>query len=441
MKIKPSEGNETFCMAPFSHTYLSPQSERRLCCASREKASWATQYIDSEKSNNDSDYKPATLEEHWNSPYMMDIRKRLMAGEEISQCQVCNDKILNINTYRGYFNHRLFGHKIDEAFEKTNEDGYTEMKPISFDYRISNLCNFKCRMCGDQLSSQWEAENRMMGHYDRGHDAWATKKYKPLIENFQKEVAEKELWDAVYDKRIEEIYWVGGEPLMWDIHWDIMKYLVDTGQSKDVIVRYNTNLSRTSYKGINLYDLLPHFKYVNVSASVDGVGENVEYVRHGLDWDKWLVNFKDGLFLNKIYGDESVVLDVTITSMGLLSMKELFDLALELDVASYIKKTFAFDSSIIMSPSMFPRPILELMIDDILGYMRPKVTPKTQIYIDALEDLRQCKTFEETYDNVETGLKEGKRRMKQIDEIRKNSGKLEEIFSQYPELISWWSKI
>jgi len=441
MKIKPSEGNETFCMAPFSHTYLSPQSERRLCCASREKASWATQYIDSEKSNNDSDYKPATLEEHWNSPYMMDIRKRLMAGEEISQCQVCNDKILNINTYRGYFNNRLFGHKIDEAFEKTNDDGYTEMKPISYDYRISNLCNFKCRMCGDQLSSQWEAENRMMGHYDRGHDAWATKKYKPLIENFQKEVAEKELWDAVYEKRIEEIYWVGGEPLMWDIHWDIMKYLVDTGQSKDVIVRYNTNLSRTSYKGINLYDLLPHFKYVNVSASVDGVGENVEYVRHGMDWDKWLQNFKDGLFLNKIYGDESIVLDVTITSMGLLSMKELFDLALELNVSSYIKKTFAFDSSIIMSPSMFPRPILELMIDDILSYMRPKVTSKTQIYIDALEDLRQCKTFEETYDNAMTGLKEGKRRMKQIDEIRKNSGKLEEIFSQYPELISWWSKI
>ena len=441
MKIKPSEGNETFCMAPFSHTYLSPQSERRLCCASREKASWATQYIDSEKSNGNSDYKPVTLEEHWNSPYMMDIRKRLMAGEEISQCQVCNDKILNINTYREYFNAGLFGHKIDEAFEKTNTDGYTEMKPISYDYRISNLCNFKCRMCGDQLSSQWEAENRMMGHYDRGHDAWATKKYKPLIENFQKEVAEKELWDAVYEKRIEEIYWVGGEPLMWDIHWDIMNYLVDTGQSKDVIVRYNTNLSRTSYKGINLYDLLPHFKYVNLSASVDGVGENVEYVRHGLDWDKWLNNFKDGIFLNKIYGDNSIVLDVTITSVGLLSMKELFDLALKLNVSSYIKKTFTFDSSIIMSPSMFPRPILELIIDDILAYMRPKVTSKTQIYIDALEDLRQCKTFEETYDDVDTGLKEGKQRMKQIDEIRKNGGKLEELFSQYPELIKWWLKI
>jgi hypothetical protein len=55
MKIKPSEGNQTFCMAPWSHTYLSPQSERRLCCASREKATWATQYIDSDKADTNSE--------------------------------------------------------------------------------------------------------------------------------------------------------------------------------------------------------------------------------------------------------------------------------------------------------------------------------------------------------------------------------------------------
>ena len=28
-RIKPSEGNKTFCMAPWTHTYLSPQMERR----------------------------------------------------------------------------------------------------------------------------------------------------------------------------------------------------------------------------------------------------------------------------------------------------------------------------------------------------------------------------------------------------------------------------
>jgi organic radical activating enzyme len=441
MKIKPLNGNKTFCMAPWTHTYLSPQSERRLCCASREKASWTNQYIDSEKADINSEYTPVSLEEHWNSPYMMDIRKSLLAGEEIPQCQVCNHKLLNIYTYRDYFTKNLFVNKIDEVFEKTNDDGYTEMKPISFDYRISNLCNFKCRMCGDQLSSSWEAENRMLGYYDNGAEAWATKEFKPIIEKFQKEVAEKELWDAVKNGTIEEIYWVGGEPLMFEIHWDIMKYLVQSGHSKNVTVRYNTNLSRTSFKGINLYDLLPHFKNVNISASIDGTDKIVEYVRHGIKWEKWLDNFKKGLFLNELYGDDGMVLDVTITSPGLFSMKDLFDLALELNVKSYIKKTFAFDSSIIMSPSMIPRDILNQIIDDNINYMKLKVTPKTKIYIESLEDLKITNTFEEIYDNYLEGIGEGKKRMILIDRLRNNEGVLENIFSKNTDLINWWVNI
>ena len=441
MKIKPSEGNKTFCMAPWTHTYLSPQSERRLCCASREKASWASQYIDSEKADKNSEYTPISLEQHWNSPYMMDIRKSLLAGEEISQCQVCNHKLLNIYTYRDYFTKNLFVNKIDEVFEKTNDDGYTEMKPISFDYRISNLCNFKCRMCGDQLSSSWEAENRMLGYYDNGAEAWATKEFKPIIEKFQKEVAEKELWDAVYEGRIEEIYWVGGEPLMFEIHWDIMKYLVESGHSKNVTVRYNTNLSRTSFKGTNLYDLLPHFKKVNVSASIDGTDKIVEYIRHGIKWETWLDNFKKGLFLNELYGDDGIVLDITITSPGLFSMKDLFDLALELNVKSYIKKTFAFDSSIIISPSMIPRTILNQIIDDNINYMKLKVTPKTKIYIESLENLKITNTFEEIYDNSLNGIAEGKKRMILIDRLRNNEGVLDSIFSKNTDLINWWLNI
>jgi organic radical activating enzyme len=443
MKIKPSEGNTTFCMAPFSHTYLSPQSERRLCCASREKATWATQYIDSEKADNNSNYKPTTLDEHWNSPYMMDIRKKLMAGEEIPQCNVCNQKILNIHIYRDYFTKTLFPHKIDEAFEKTNDDGYTEMKPISFDYRISNLCNFKCRMCGDQLSSSWEAENRMMGHYDNGGDAWALKENKPIIDKFQAEVAEKELWDAVYEKRIEEIYWVGGEPLMWEIHWDIMKYLVDTGQAKDVIVRYNTNLSRVKYKNHNLYDYLPHFKSVQICASIDGIGENVEYVRHGVKWDSWIQNFKDGLFLNEKFGSYAIAFDLTLTSPGLFSMKQMIDITAELDVHTLIKTTFAFDSSIVMSPMMIPRHILEPILDDIIEYAKEKskINPKIENYVTCFEDIRGKLTFQEEYPNWETGIKNGKKRLNKIDEYRGNLGKIEKIFSEYPPLLEWWNTI
>ena len=441
MKIKPSEGNQTFCMAPWTHTYLSPQSERRMCCASREKATWATQYIDAEKADSESTYKPTTLDEHWNSEYMMDIRKRLMAGEEIPQCAICNQKILNIHIYRDYFTKTLFPHKIDEAFEKTNDDGYTEMKPISYDYRIANLCNFKCRMCGDQLSSSWEAERRMMGQYDGGGDFWALKENKPIIEAFQKDVAEKELWEAVYDGRIEEIYWVGGEPLMWDIHWDIMKYLVETGKSKNVIVRYNTNLSRIRYKGHYLYDYLPHFKSVQICASIDGVGDIVEYVRHGIKWEEWLQNFKEGLFLNQLYGEYGIAFDLTVTSPGLFAMKEMIDITSELDVHTLIKTTFSFDSSIVMSPMMIPRHILNPILDDIINYAKSKNNRKINNYVVCFEDIKNKQTFQEQYDDWEEGLVRGKKRLNAVDLFRGNVGKIEEIFSQNPDLLDWWNKI
>lgn len=443
MKLKPSEGNKTFCMAPWTHTYLSPQSERRLCCASREKATWATQYIDGEKSDDDSDYSPTSLEDHWNSPYMMGIRKKLMAGEEIPQCDVCNHKILNLHVYRNYFTNELFPHKIDEAFEKTRDDGYTEMKPISFDYRITNLCNFKCRMCGDQLSSSWEAENRKLGKYKHGADAWATKQYKPTIKKFQTEVAEKELWEAVYEDRLEEIYWVGGEPTMWPIHWEIMKYLVETGQSKNVTARYNTNLSMVDWKGNDLYEWLPHFKSVQICASIDGTGDIVEYVRHGINWEKWLDNFKRGLFLNEQYGEYGIAFDLTVTSPGLFSMKDMIDITAELDVHTLIKTTFSFDNTIVMTPMMIPRHILNPILDEIIEYAREKskTHPKIRNYVTCFEDIKSKKTYDEMYPDWEDGVRKGKTRLLEVDRHRGDEGKIEEIFSQNKDLYDWWTSI
>ena len=55
IRIKPKDGNKTFCMAPWTHTYLSPQMERRMCCASREKSTNFKQYIDLENKNKQSE--------------------------------------------------------------------------------------------------------------------------------------------------------------------------------------------------------------------------------------------------------------------------------------------------------------------------------------------------------------------------------------------------
>jgi hypothetical protein len=300
-------------------------------------------------------------------------------------------------------------------------------------------------MCGDQLSSSWEAERRAMGDYDREEntDFWAQKKNKPAIENFQKEVAEAELWEAVKDGTIEEIYWVGGEPLMWEIHWEIMEYLVQNDLAKNVWIRYNTNFSRTTYKHWDLKDLLPHFKTVQICASIDGTGEIVEYVRHGIKWDQWIQNFKDYLFLNKQYGEYGIAFDLTITTPGLFSLKALFDLAVELDVNTLIKTTFAFDSSIMMCPQVLPRELYDEIIDDLLDYIRPRIVdkPKHSNWVECLQDLKQRKVFSEQYPDWKEGLKRGKENLFKVDKWRRQENVLNEIYKQHnTKVYDWWTK-
>ena len=108
---------DTLCMAPWTHTYLSPQTERRLCCASREPAQNFTQYIDT--ASGTGRYIPITLDQHWNSDHMRSVRVRMMKGETLPECDVCNNKLLNTDVYRSYFN-QLFGHKYESAMAATD---------------------------------------------------------------------------------------------------------------------------------------------------------------------------------------------------------------------------------------------------------------------------------------------------------------------------------
>ena len=435
-RIKPKDGNKTFCMAPWTHTYLSPQTERRMCCASREPAQSFKQYIDT--GNDAKEYKPLTLEQHWNSDHMRSVRQRMMAGEELSECQVCDHKLLNTNVYRSYFN-QLFKHKVDEAYDSTDETGATTMPTVSFDYRFNNLCNFKCRMCGDMLSSSWEAESRKEKSWNENSQPWMASPLREQIKKFQDTQVVEEFTNAVETKTIKEIYWCGGEPLMWDIHWKAMQRIIELGFAKEVYVRYNTNLSRTSLKGIKLFDLLPQFQDWQVCSSLDGTGEVGEYIRDGLDYKQWLQNFKEGLAVAKT--SREMRLDYTITMPGLLELKNMFDLSQELDVELLTKVMFTFSPTEVLSPLALPRELLCTILDEALEYMEPKATRKQQSLIDTLKNLKNRENLDDMFLGIDTvvGRKKGKERQQKIDKIRGQD--ITKILSRDKRIMEWWTSI
>lgn len=425
---------DRLCLAPWVHTYLSPQTERRICCASREAAQSFTQYIDTAAGSGV--YRPLGLEDHWNSNHMRSVRVRMMRNETLPECAVCNEQLLNTHVYRDYFN-QLFGHKRESLLASTREDGSTDILPVSWDYRFSNLCNFKCRTCGDMLSSSWESEQRAndMIDWSNKKNSWMLPEIKESITAFQDTIIEAEFAAAVAEHRVEEVYWVGGEPLMYEQHWRYMKQIVDQGDGLRVYARYNTNLSRIESGGVNLFrDILAHVRDWQVCASLDGTGAVGEYIRTGLRYDQFVRNFKQGLTYAR--NRRQMRLDFTLTLPGLFEVENIQGLADELGVDILAKVVFSFTPDIILSPLALPRDILDRKIAELIHKL-----PAGALR-DVLVQLRNRPTFAEEYpDSWKESLVKGKRRVLQLEAVRKDTYTLGDILAQDPEIAEWYDKI
>ncbi len=437
--------SDNHCLAPWTHTYLSPQSERRLCCASREPAQNFKQYIDTSEGSNE--YKPATLEEHWNSDHMKSVRRRMMAGEELPECEVCNKKLLNTSVYRDYFN-GMFGSKREQLLAATLPDGTHNGLPISFDYRVSNLCTFKCRMCGPPLSSAWESEERQHNPNFEQSNPWGVLNVRREITKFQRTVAIEELWRAIKEERIEEIYWVGGEPLDWPEHWEMMKYMVTNGISKNVYIRYNTNLNNiyhivkdtpTERTTVNLFELLSHFKDWQVCASLDAVSYAGEYIRTGLKWDAFVHNISVGS--KYVTHPRQLRLDLTLTLPGMMLLNDYVAFADQYRLDILTKVVFAFTPDIIMSPLALPRPLLTDLVEYWIADLELKHKRHDSL-IDTLENLLKRPTFQEQWPNEYImGLWQGKARIMELEKRRGDTYTMGDILSHIPKIKEWYDAI
>ena len=405
-----------------------------MCCASREPAQNFQQYIDTKAGTGK--YVPITLDKHWNGDHMRDVRRRMLAGETLPECEVCNNKLLNTDVYKSYF-WRLFKHKLPDIYNSTDNTGATTLQPVSWDYRFSNLCNFKCRMCGDMLSSAWESEQKThnMVDWSNPKNNWQLPEVRKHINQFQDTQIEAEFSQAVEEHRVEEVYWVGGEPLMYEQHWRYMRRIVELGDGGRVYARYNTNLSRVDYRGINLYrDILANVRDWQICASLDGTGATGEYIRTGLDYAQFCKNFEQGLTFQK--NSRQMRLDFTLTLPGMFEVTNIQQLALKYNVELLAKVAFSFTPDIVMSPLALPRPLLDAWVDELVQDCTSNAMR------DILVQLKNRPTFEEQWpETYRAGLANGKARVLQLENIRSAPISMSEILSSRPEILKWWNEI
>ena len=244
--------SNTACRKLWNHLYIGTDNNITPCCVANHRYPMGNINYQSIESILDS--KESTQLRQW-----------MIDGYRIKACDVCyKNEDNDIRSLREFFKPKT-----------------TAREKITFlDVRLNNICNFKCRMCSEYFSSSIQQETIELFGKD------AVLGYEKIsLESDNRKTRQSTLQKLLpyITKNLEKIYFAGGEPLITEEHYGILDQLIEV-KNFDIKIKYNTNLSRLTYKSNNIFDYWKQFSNVSVGASIDASGQVAEYVRHGTIW-------------------------------------------------------------------------------------------------------------------------------------------------------------
>lgn len=247
-----------------------------------------------------------SFEDIFNSPDYVEIRKKMLAGEEVAGCSEC----YAIENHGGVSN-RLQSNRFESSFDSP----YSDVNISYIDFRFGNLCNLNCRSCNSESSSQFAKEIEVL-------QGAGMEKFHTIIKPNSNVWFETEMFDKNLNSQLDNIkliYLTGGEPTIIKKNFDLLESLIASEKHSEVSLQINSNMTNSNPK---FYELIQRFKHVTFFASVDGYEKVQEYLRYPSKWSaidasiKKLVNIGDNV---------SVVPSPVIQIGNLGKCVELFD--------------------------------------------------------------------------------------------------------------------
>jgi sulfatase maturation enzyme AslB (radical SAM superfamily) len=260
--------SNTFCMLPWMHLHAFPDGRAYPCCFGLDTYPVG-------------DANKESMREIFNGDKMKQMRKNMLENKPCRECAKCYDQEKS-----GFFSLRLssnkhFGHNVGLT-ESTQSDGTADFIIKYWDIRFSNLCNMACRSCGTWFSSNWYEDHKKIHGRDPGHDKIMRVGRTPT-----------DIWEQLLEQfdHVEQFYFAGGEPLIMEEHYRILKEL-DRRKMYHVRLIYNTNFSKLKFKDMDVLELWNKFDSVSVGASLDAEGPRAELMRKGTKWEETVANRK-----------------------------------------------------------------------------------------------------------------------------------------------------
>ena len=260
--------SESFCMLPWMHLHAFPDGRAYPCCFAFDKL-----HVGNVNQN--------SMEEVFNGPKMKQMRLNMLSNKKSRECVKCYDQ-----EQSGFFSLRLssnkhFGHNISMT-ENTKPDGTADFIIKYWDIRFSNLCNMACRSCGTWFSSNWYEDHKKLTGAPPNH-----------AKIMKAGRSSNDIWEQLLKQfdHVEQFYFAGGEPIIMEEHLRILKEL-DKRKMYHVRLIYNTNFSKSKFKGTDIFELWNKFDSVSIGASLDAMGPRAELMRKGTKWEETVANRK-----------------------------------------------------------------------------------------------------------------------------------------------------
>ena len=343
-KMINEKNKDVICAAPWMHLYIEPTGVARPCCTHN------LTYGDTTISS---------IADIWNGDPIKKFRKELIEGSNQEGCKWCyqQEKYTGESLRTGL--NSQYGHMI-------SNDPTPPLQIKYLDVRSSNLCNMACIMCAPHYSSAWYDDAAVVDPYYVANNS----KFINISEK-----TEKDIIDSVVSDELDLIYFAGGEPLITPYHYELLEKLISMGISNNVNLRYNTNLSTLKYKSVDLVERWSHFKTVEVSASIDMIGERAELHRYGTDWKKISKNLKTVQF---DMPNVSLRPQITVTALSIGYLPELLTYLID-DLELTGDHDISFNMALRpdkLNPQLLTKYIKELYTNKLQSFLKNTDTKK-----------------------------------------------------------------